>query len=172
MIFPFREAAPVVVIAPHRWFDWPFSWSPTQLRISWLDLDLKCVQMRAVIFSSSFWDKLICFWCTPGAVVIRVEERDTLIFGAIARWCLLHGVENVNYGFHLRWRDKLWGHCFSFQVYAGNLCGQKKLRVSGCGCWGDQKEGNWTRVAKVGAMVVKMMMVITKSSSWDQKKSY
>jgi len=47
-----REAAPMVVIAPH----------------------------------SSFWDQLVCFWCTPGAVVIRVEERDRPVFGAIARF--------------------------------------------------------------------------------------
>ena len=39
MILPFRDSAPILVMAPHRCFDLPFSEPLThQLRLSWLDI--------------------------------------------------------------------------------------------------------------------------------------
>merc|ERR1711990_254440 len=35
---------------------------------------------------SSFWDKMVLYLCTPGAAVMRAEERDRIIFGSITRF--------------------------------------------------------------------------------------
>ena len=64
------------------------SWSLTQLKTLWIGG--RPSAWPDSIFSSSFWDMWVLFYCFPGVVVMRAEDRDRLIFGAITRSYLNH----------------------------------------------------------------------------------
>ena len=78
----------------------PWLWS--HLTGNFLDCWHNCEYYNLILFltghnfCSSFWDMWILFYCTPGVVVMRAEDRDRLIFGPITRWFSLGFVKKTN----------------------------------------------------------------------------
>ena len=86
----------------------------------------------------------VLFYCNPGLVVMRAEDRDTVIFGAIIRQQDL-----VTKYVSPNWEEVPMQNLPSYQVHEHHLRRPSELRITARNCGRDQEEDFEFRIPKV-----------------------